>query len=644
LAVGVAAEVKSRLPVLDVVGETVQLRKAGTTYKGLCPFHSEKTPSFIVTPGRESWHCFGCGEGGDIFSFVMRRDGLTFPEALRLLAARAGVEIDERTSREDAHRRRLHEVVESAIAFYHAVLTRSAAGERALAYLHERGFNDETIEWAALGWAPGDWDAMGRTLEKRRQITTGELVEAGLATPRKGGEGAYDRFRARVVFPIRDATGNATGLGGRVLKGAGGAEPEGPKYLNSPATPLFDKSRTLYLLDRAKAQIRKTGTAVIVEGYTDALMAHQAGFTNVVASLGTALTPGQVALLIRYAAKKIILAYDVDPAGEKAGTLGVTALEALTRQLAAAETDVELDEVRVARLPDGKDPDEVIRESPAHWAQLISQAKPVMDYYFDALTAGLDLTTAKGKADAVRVLGPLIADLGDRVQRTHYLQQLARLVQVDERTLWQQIRQATGHKGPAAPSQPKLPAEEPKQAALALDEHCLSFLLYHPELLAVVDESMRACQEEPLRAEDLSRPDDRALLAAWRSWIAREGVTNVRGPFYDTLDERLQDRVDTLLRVQEAQPSVPEDLLKDKVRDAIPRLRLKNLRRQNRELFFLQEDAQATGDREMLRRYVQSNIEATARIRRLEQAMNERSMAGRRQREDTAVRVPLTTE
>jgi DNA primase len=253
LAVGVAAEVKTKLTVLDVVGETVALKKAGTTFKGLCPFHSEKTPSFIVTPARESWHCFGCGEGGDIFSFVMRRDGLGFPEALKILASRAGVEIDERTSREDARRRRLHDVVESAISFYHAVLTKSPAGERALAYLRERGFSDETIEWANLGWAPPDWDALGRTLEKRRQIGTAELVEAGLATPRKGGSGAYDRFRARVIFPIRDATGNATGLGGRVLKAADGADPEGPKYLNSPATPMFDKSRTLYLLDRAKA-------------------------------------------------------------------------------------------------------------------------------------------------------------------------------------------------------------------------------------------------------------------------------------------------------------------------------------------------------------------------------------------------------
>jgi DNA primase len=441
LAVGVAAEVKGRLSVLDVVGETVQLKRAGTTYKGLCPFHAEKTPSFIVTPGRESWHCFGCGEGGDIFSFVMRRDGLAFPEALRVLAARAGVEIDERSGRDDARRRRLREVLESAIAFYHAVLTKSPAGERALAYLRGRGFTDETIEWASLGWAPPDWDALSRTLERRRGAGAGDLVEAGLAMPRKGG-GTYDRFRARVIFPIRDATGNPTGLGGRVLRADDGSEPEGPKYLNSPATPLFDKSRTLYLLDRAKSAIRKTGSAVIVEGYTDALMAHQAGFPNVVASLGTALAPGQVALLIRYAAKKIVLAYDVDPAGERAGTLGVTALAAMTRQLAAVEAGVELDEVRVARLPEGRDPDEVLRESPDAWREAIRTALPVVEYLIDHHARGADLRTAGGRARLVEAVLPTLRAVRDPVLRDGYLQALRGASGVEERVLLEALHRA----------------------------------------------------------------------------------------------------------------------------------------------------------------------------------------------------------
>jgi DNA primase len=475
VAVGVAAEVKNKLTVLEVVGETVQLKKAGTTWKGLCPFHGEKTPSFIVTPVRESWHCFGCGEGGDIFSFVMRRDGVAFPEALRVLAQRAGVEIDERTSREDAHRKRLAEVMEAAFAFYHAVLTGSKMGAAALAYLHGRGFSDESIGKFGLGYAPGGWDALVRQLARRRQITAPELIEVGLAQPRRSGQGAYDRFRERVLFPIRDATGNPTGLGGRILPPGPGADAtateattdelsapvlarppapapasapaaadrdHGPKYLNSPATPLFDKSRTLYPLDRARHAIRKSGIAVIVEGYTDALMAHQAGFENVVASLGTALTPGQVALLTRYAAHKIVLAYDVDPAGEHAGTLGVTALEQLTRQLAEADSGVELDEVRVARLPDGMDPDEVIRDNPDAWREAIRTASPIVEYLVDHHARRFDLRTTGGRARFVDALLPTLRPIRNPVLRDGYLQRLRQVSGVEERVLLQALARA----------------------------------------------------------------------------------------------------------------------------------------------------------------------------------------------------------
>src|SRR4051812_42453030 len=431
LAVGVAAEVKNKLSVVEVVGETVSLKKAGTTYKGLCPFHGEKTPSFVVTPQRETWHCFGCGLGGDIFSFVMQRDSVTFPEALRTLAQRAGVEIDERTQREDAHRARLRSVLDSAIAFYHAVLTASNAGKPALEYLHGRGFTDETIETYQLGWAPSGWDQMTRTLGTKRDVRPDELVEVGLASPRQNGRGGvYDKFRARVTFPIRDQNGHAVGLGGRLLEG------DGPKYLNSPATPLFDKSRTLYLIDRAKGPIRKSGQAVIVEGYTDALMAHQAGFENVVASLGTALTPGQVALLTRYASR-IVLAYDVDPAGEKAGTLGVTSLAALIGQLQADDSGVKLEDVRVARLPDGKDPDEVVREAPANWESAVAKAKPLVEYLIDHHAARFDLKTSPGRIGFVEAVMPAIRNIADPLRRDEALGEVRRASGVEERVLLQ---------------------------------------------------------------------------------------------------------------------------------------------------------------------------------------------------------------
>jgi DNA primase len=458
LAGGIAAEVKSRLNIVDVIGESVQLKKAGTTFKGLCPFHGEKTPSFTVTPARDSWKCFGCGLGGDVFSFVMQRDSVPFPEALRTLASKAGVEIDERTKREDAHRARLRDILETAIAFYHQVLTATKLGAPALDYLRGRGFTDATIETAQLGWAPDGWETMSRRLVEKRGIRPEELVEVGLASPGRSatrGVGVIDRFRGRVLFPIRDQNGAAVGLGGRILGAEGedaGGHPRdtGPKYLNSPATPLFDKSRTLYLIDKAKGSMRKSGQAVIVEGYTDALMAHQAGFDNVVASLGTALTPGQVALLTRYA-KKIALAYDVDAAGQKAGTFGVQALEGLIGQLAATESGVELDEVRVVRLPDGKDPDEVLRESPDLWREEVRTAQPIVDYLIDTYARAYDLKTPGGKARFVDALMPTIRAVPNPVMRDGWLQRVRQVSGVEERVLLEVLRGGRSASGLAQP-------------------------------------------------------------------------------------------------------------------------------------------------------------------------------------------------
>jgi DNA primase len=550
LAVGVAAEVKNKLSVVDVVGESVQLKKAGTTYKGLCPFHGEKTPSFTVTPARDSWKCFGCGEGGDIFSFVMKRDGLSFPEALKILATKAGVELDERTTREDARKASLRSVMESAVAFYHAVLTGSKTGAPALEYLRGRGFSDETIARYQLGWAPGGWDTLTRQLEAKRNIRPEELVEVGLAQPRQSVRGGvYDRFRERVIFPIRDANGSAVGLGGRILppstdnrpspsedrgQAPGGhrsedddARDHGPKYLNSPATPLFDKSRTLYLIDKAKGPIRKSTQAVIVEGYTDALMAHQAGFDNVVASLGTALTPGQVGLLTRYA-KKIALAYDVDAAGEKAGTFGAQALESLIGQLAAADTGVELDEVRVVRLPDGKDPDEVVRETPDRWREEVRTAQPIVDYLIDFHARQVDLKTPGGKARFIDAIAPTLRAIPNPVMRDAYLQKIHAVSGIEERSVLEILhRRPAPGSGAAAgritadavlASADALPVDQILRAITPVEEELLRLLLLAPDQQARVADEIGPDQLPSTPARELFRaivlqraPDDHGV-------------------------------------------------------------------------------------------------------------------------------------
>ena len=421
----------------------MQLRKAGASFKGLCPFHNEKTPSFTVTPARETWKCFGCGRGGDLFNFVMERESIDFPEALRRLAGRAGVEISEKTTREDARRKRLRDALDAAVAFYHRILTESRHGHVALDYMRGRGFTDETLSVHQIGFAVDAWDTLSRALIDRRDFTEAELEAAGLVSRRSGRRGVYDRFRGRIIFPIRDASGNATGLGGRIV-GSEQARSEttsdaGPKYLNSPATLLFDKSRTLYLIDRAKATIRKEGLAVLVEGNTDALMAHQQGFENVVGTLGTALTPAQVELVTRYA-PRIALAYDVDAAGQGAATFGATELSALVGEIDRSAHRGRLTDVSIVRLPDGRDPDEVMRDDRDAWRAATTDPQPIVDYLIDNFARRHDPRTLAGREKLVAAVMPTIRRVSNPTQRDGYLQQLARRSGVDERVLLEELR------------------------------------------------------------------------------------------------------------------------------------------------------------------------------------------------------------
>jgi DNA primase len=630
LAVGVAAEVKNKLSVVDVVGETVQLKKAGSTFKGLCPFHGEKTPSFTVTPARDSWKCFGCGEGGDIFSFVMKRDSLSFPEALKVLAAKAGVEIDERTTREDARKARLRDVMESTIAFYHAVLTGSKTGQPALDYLRGRGFTDATIATHQLGYAPGGWDTLARTLAAKRQVRADELLEVGLAQVRQSARGGvYDRFRERVIFPIRDASGGAVGLGGRILGNAtDDGKDHGPKYLNSPATPLFDKSRTLYLIDRAKGPIRKNGQAVIVEGYTDALMAHQAGFDNVVASLGTALTPGQVAVLTRYATK-IALAYDVDAAGEKAGTFGAQALESLIGQLAVADTGVELDEVRVVRLPDGKDPDEVVREAPDRWREEVRTAQPIVDYLIDQHARAFDLKTPGGKTRFVNAIVPTLRAIPNPVMRDAYLQTIHRVSGVEERTVLEVLHQRPD----AVAAQGRITADAVIGAADALpvDRILQAITPVEEELLRLI----MLVPDQQLRAGDEIGPDQLPSTPArelFRAIVLQRAADDqgVHPPFsMSALMAGLDDEIRALAQAILARPS--PDLARisaERIAYAVDRclLRLERLRLDERADWVGAEllAAESRGERDSVTRLIdlqrQTNESRRAVDRQIEQA------------------------
>ena len=644
MASGVAAEVKSKLSVLEIVGEQVQLRKAGTTYKGLCPFHGEKTPSFVVTPGRESWHCFGCGEGGDIFSFVMRRDGLTFPEALKRLAARAGIEIDERTSREDARKARLHEVLEQAIAFYHVVLTQSKVGAPALEYLHKRGFTDETIQKFQLGWAPDGWDQMSKMLQARRNVTVEELAEVGLATVRPTGRGSYDKFRSRVIFPIRDAGGAAVGIGGRVLPGTAMAtDSNAPKYLNSPATPIFDKSRTLYLIERARGEMRRSDEAVLVEGYTDALMAHQAGFENVVASLGTALTPAQVAVLMRYT-KRIVLAYDVDPAGQHAGSIGGAELLRLIGALGSEGPGVDGARVRVVRLPEGKDPDEVIRDSPDLWREAIRTAQPILQFLIDYYAKAFDLRTTHGKSSAVAAMIPILREVVDPIVRDQAVQALSRRTGVEDRVLLEALRaplpaprsgstgMTSGSSGrftaDAVLSAPdSIDAKAELQVLSPLERDLLRYLLLVPEQQLRVAESLAALHSQ------LPSTPARELLVAMMADRERDLEAGGAGRFermrfLEALDPELHGLAIALYADRRPDPNELEhsDWISKAVDDFLRHFQADRLKEQMDFNHSEIAEAEAAGD-----------MESKARLLDANRQLNEALKSLGRQRHDTSL-------
>ena len=642
----VVEQVKDRLDIVEVIQPYVPLKKAGRNYKGLCPFHSEKTPSFVVFPETGTWHCFGaCGTGGDVFTFLMKRENIDFAEALRILAQRAGVELEPASPEAAEAEKRLdllREINAAAANYFHHLLAKSDEAGRARAYLQKRGLEPDTIDRFQVGYALDQWDGLLRYLTSKGYRPE-DIHEVGLIIEREDASGYYDRFRGRIIFPIKDHRGRVIGFGGRVL-GEGQ-----PKYLNSPQSPLFDKSAVLFGLDLARPGIRTAGEAVIVEGYMDVLMAHQHGINNVVAQMGTALTEEQLKRLKRLT-RRFILALDSDVAGDQATLRGLDlARQVMDREVVPVPTPrglIRFEErlaadIHIVSLPPGRDPDEVIRESPSQWAALIASAKPVMDYYFDALTADLELSAAKGKAEAVRRLGPLLAEVGDRVQRTHYLQMLARMVQVDERSLWQQIKQGAGTQRSGRIERPS-PSREPQESVvLDLEAHCLSFALSYPQMMDHVDAALQASEEAPLSGEDLSRPEDRVILDTWRQWLAGGGSRDPRAEFYDHLDSSLQQRVMALVEAQEKRPKVADELLRNDVLDVVTRLRLRNLQRQIRELRFLLDDPE---DDSAAATYGLLITRTVGRIRGLERALNERSISGRRQHKDASVRVPLGEE
>ena len=570
-------EIKQKIDIAEIIGQYTTLKKAGRNLTALCPFHSEKHPSFFVYPEQQSWHCFGaCSTGGDVFSFLMKKEGIDFSEALQRLAQKAGVTLPSRaapdTSRDE--KEEFYQVNEAAALYFNNLLQNSPAAKKARDYIAKRGFSPPTIIDFQLGFSLDSWEALKQYL-KEKGYDEARLVTAGLLITGDDGK-THDRFRGKLMIPIRDIRGRVTGFGARVL------DDSLPKYVNSPQTPVFDKSGTLYGIDRASASIRKQEMAVIMEGYMDVITAHRHGITNVVASMGTAITETQVNILKKLS-RNLVLSLDADEAGEEAMLRGIGYENTLNA------------EVRVIILPEGQDPDDVIRKDAAAWPEYVKRAVPLVDFTFDKVIAGLDLSTARDKSLAVERLLPIVAEIRDPVRKAHYMGKLARLAGVTERTLETalgRLRPPAVRRRAAAPPPETASSVLRALAASPREEYCLALLLQYPELKE---------QAVSVAPEYFESSENREIFAAWRE---AEGLAAQKA----RLDPAIHEHFDAL-----AGKELPatKNSIEQKYLDCIMELRRKYLRG-------LAARKSEAGVAEADKAWMEENVAISAQLRELD--------------------------
>ena len=557
-------EIKARLDIVDLISQSVNLRRSGKNYVGFCPFHANtRTPAFYVFPESGTWHCFGCHEGGDIFSFMMKKESMDFKETLQRLAQQAGVELRPRSPQAgegDEKHAALRALLAEAATFFQHHLRSTYSGKSVLAYLQKRGLSDAAIEQFQLGYAPDAWDTLSIQFTKQGH-SPDELVQAGLASERDSG-GVYDRFRHRLMFPIRDEKGNMAGFGARSLR-----EEDLPKYLNSPQTAIFDKSHLLYGLDLARKSIRTQDQAVIVEGYMDVIGLHMHGFTNAISPMGTALNENQLRLLKRFT-KRIVLALDADVAGQRATLRGLE----VARQTLDHQTDAVFDahgllrhearlqaDIRVATLPAGLDPDEVVKQNPDEWNHIIENAKPIVAHVMDVLCADKNLDDPKEKNLIAQQVLQLIEDLPNSFERETYRQRLARLLHVDERALLgfhlrpaRRIRGIITQKDKKSGQVPssELPIAQP--STLERESYLLGVLLREPGTLFYLDRALQENGLARISAQDFQRADFQQIFYLLRQSLEQDEtepyqyIQNKLPPLLMEVADRLLTRTEKL--------------------------------------------------------------------------------------------------
>lgn len=465
-------EIKNRLDIVDVIGSYIKLHKAGANYRAVCPFHNEKKPSFFVNPARQIWHCFGsCGTGGDMFKFVMMIENIEFGDALRLLAKKAGVELKREDPKIKTERQRVFEITELACLFFEKQLESSLAGKEAKEYLLKRGIKEESIKKWRLGYSPDIWDSLLKFLISKG-FRTEEVQRAGLCLKSEKTQNYYDRFRGRIIFPIFNLSSQIIGFGGRIFRGDKRFDGQDEaKYINSPATILYDKSQTLYGLNNAGIAIRKNDKCLLVEGYTDVIMTSQSGIENVVATSGTALTSYQLKILKRYS-ENLYTAFDMDLAGGSATKRGI--------DLAQAEGF----NIKVITMPQGKDPADVALENPKIFKGLIKEAKSIHDFYFNDVLFRFDKNTIEGKKNISKVLLPIIKKIPNKIEQNIWVKNLAEVLQTREEDVMEELFKTKLEQSTSFPLRDDDSENKrlmPKNRKELLEERLISLLFKFPQ-------------------------------------------------------------------------------------------------------------------------------------------------------------------
>lgn len=508
-------DIKQKIDLVEFIGNYVPLKRAGVNYKGLCPFHQEKTPSFMVSSEKQIWHCFGCHEGGDAFSFLMKMENLEFGDALKMLAEKTGVKLSRTNVALSQQKSRFFEVNQMAADFFHHVLLKTKIGAKARKYLKDRGVSSQSIQDFRLGYSLNSFRATGQALRKKG-FAENEIRESGLAIPRLSGQGSYDRFRGRIMFPIADQMGKVIGFTGRAF-----ADETGAKYINSPDTPIYNKSQVLYGLDRAKQAIKQKKYAVLVEGNMDVIACHQAGFTNTIASSGTAITPNQLAILKRFCAN-LILALDSDSAG-------IAATKRLI--VLALRSGFNLRIIKPESA--GKDPDDYLKQGQQVWAKMLKNSISPIEYYFAVDFKGQKTDSISIKRENASEVLQLIKEIADPIIKGEFVTKLASLLQIDEKYIIESLNQAK-------PLDLSQPADQSSQRKISLEDRlmALSVKLNYP-----------AKQLNLLKEADFGDADWLELYKIWQSHYNQHKKTSSKTDEVLKLKQhpKISKRLDTLL-------------------------------------------------------------------------------------------------